>query len=192
MSDDQISLPYFAAILIILGFIARYLFFNGGGASAAQSPRSPEALLRARETAVERIQQMFPQTERRTILWDLHRNGMNIQNTTERILAGRLETPPITFQPPAPPPPNTTSASSAAALRKVEKPSQPDLITRYNLTNRITSSTATDDTVNIDSKTKAWSSNRDERQASLQKRREDMILAARRKMEAKLAKGKST
>ena len=92
MSDDQISLPYFAAILIILGFIVRYLFFNGAGTSPAQTPRSPEALLRARETAVERIQQMFPQTDRRTILWDLHRNGMNIQNTTERILAGRLET----------------------------------------------------------------------------------------------------
>lgn len=92
MSDDQISLPYFAAILIILGFIVRYLFFNGTGASPVQTPRSPEALLRARETAVERIQQMFPQTDRRTILWDLHRNGMNIQNTTERILAGRLET----------------------------------------------------------------------------------------------------
>jgi coupling of ubiquitin conjugation to ER degradation protein 1 len=33
----------------------------------------------------------------------------------------------------------------------------------------------------------AWSQNKGERQALLQKRREDMILAARRKMEAKLA-----
>lgn len=90
MSDDQISLPYFVVILIILGFIIRYLFFNG--ASPAPSSRSPEAILRARELAVERIQQMFPQAERRSILWDLQRNGGNIQNTTERILAGRLET----------------------------------------------------------------------------------------------------
>lgn len=90
MSDDQISLPYFVAILIILGFIIRYLFFHGG--STAPSSRSPEAILRARELAVETIQQMFPQADRRSILWDLQRNGGNIQNTTERILAGRLET----------------------------------------------------------------------------------------------------
>ena len=40
-------------------------------------------------------------------------------------------------------------------------------------------------------KGKAWSSSSAERQASLQKRREDMILAARRKMEAKLAAQKA-
>lgn len=91
MSDDQMSTPYFVVILVILGFIIRYLFFNAG-ATASQAPRSPEAIMRARELAVERIQQMFPQAERRSILWDLQRNGMNIQSTTERILAGRLET----------------------------------------------------------------------------------------------------
>lgn len=40
-------------------------------------------------------------------------------------------------------------------------------------------------------KSKGWSSNRDERQASLKKRRDDMILAARRKMEAKIAAEKA-
>lgn len=35
--------------------------------------------------------------------------------------------------------------------------------------------------------TKAWSNDKNERQALMQKRREEMILAARRKMEAKLA-----
>lgn len=97
MSDDQISLPYFLVILVILGLIIRYLF---GGNAAAQPTRSPEALLRTRELAVERIQQMFPQAERRSILWDLQRNGMNIQNTTERILAGRLETVRTDHPPP--------------------------------------------------------------------------------------------
>jgi coupling of ubiquitin conjugation to ER degradation protein 1 len=38
-----------------------------------------------------------------------------------------------------------------------------------------------------DKKGKAWSSNREERQISLQKRRDEMILAARKKMEAKMA-----
>jgi coupling of ubiquitin conjugation to ER degradation protein 1 len=38
-------------------------------------------------------------------------------------------------------------------------------------------------------KAKAWSADRNERQANLQRRREEMILAARRKMEA-MEKGK--
>lgn len=90
MADDQISLPYFIGILILIGFIVRYLFFNGAGSTP--SNRSSEATLRSREVAAERIQQMFPQVDRRSILWDLQRNAGNIQNTTERILAGRLET----------------------------------------------------------------------------------------------------
>lgn len=39
---------------------------------------------------------------------------------------------------------------------------------------------------------KAWSTNRDERQSLLQKRRDQMILEARRKMEAKIATEKAT
>jgi coupling of ubiquitin conjugation to ER degradation protein 1 len=91
MSDDQVSLPYLAVILVLAGLTIRYLFFSGSS-SPRPSARSPEAILRSREAAVERIQQMFPQADRRSLLWDLQRNGGNIQNTTERILAGRLET----------------------------------------------------------------------------------------------------
>lgn len=40
-------------------------------------------------------------------------------------------------------------------------------------------------------KSKGWSSNREERQASLQRRRDEMILAARKKMQAKLAADKA-
>jgi len=188
MADDQISLPYFVVILIIIGFIVRYLFFNGTGASTP-STRSPEAVWRSREVAVERIQQMFPQVERRSILWDLQRNGGSIQSTTERILAGRLETPPVTFQPPPPPNQSATSGSAATATRQPEKPAQPDLITRYNLKDKLAAESSDE---SMDKKGKGWSSNRDERQASLQRRREEMVLAARRKMEAKLATAKSS
>ena len=91
-------MPYFVVILILLGFIIRYLFFNGPGAATTMAAsRSPEAAAALREAAVQRIQQMFPQAERRTILWDLQRNGGSIQSTTERILAGRLET--VSFHP---------------------------------------------------------------------------------------------
>lgn len=89
MSNEQISLPYFLVIMVVFGLIIRYLFFGGSGPH--QPTRTAESYLRSREIAVERIQQMFPQAERRSILWDLQRNGGNIQHTTERILAGRLD-----------------------------------------------------------------------------------------------------
>ncbi|KAM0202917.1 hypothetical protein ACHAPA_000656 [Fusarium lateritium] len=185
MSDDQISLPYLMVILVVSGLIIRYLFF--GGPSPPRAARSPEAFLRSREVAVERIQQMFPQADRRSILWDLQRNGGNIQNTTERILAGRLDMPPVTFQPPPPPGQAAATGSAATATRQPEKPSQPDLITRYNLKNKLDVASQQEQ----DNKGKGWSSNKDERQASLQRRRDEMILAARRKMEAKLAAEKA-
>lgn len=45
--------------------------------------------MRAREADIERIQQMFPQVPRRSIMWDLQRNGGNVVATTERVLSGR-------------------------------------------------------------------------------------------------------
>lgn len=94
--------------------------------------------------------------------------------------------PPVTFQPPPPPGQPTAGASTASATRQADKPSQPDLITRYNLKTKIT-----EEEHEAEAKSKGWSSNRDERQASLQKRRDEMILAARRKMEAKIAAEKA-
>jgi len=114
--------------------------------------------------------------------------------TTERILSGRgLEVPPQSFQPPLPVPASSSAATSTPAQ---VKPSQPDLITRYNLkaklaeeaTNREGSeSTEEDVTSGKQKQGQAWSTNKAERQALLQRRREEMILAARRKMEAKVA-----
>ncbi|OAQ97959.1 hypothetical protein LLEC1_00521 [Akanthomyces lecanii] len=204
MANEQISLPYFVGVLVVAGLVIRYLFFSG--TTSQPTTRSPEAFLRSREAAVERIQQMFPQTDRRSILWDLQRNGGNIQSTTERILSGRMEAvstifnienyarvplltghalfaqPPVTFQPP-PPPGQSASAHGAPPTRQPDKPSQPDLITRYNLKDKLDTETQKSN----DAKGKGWSSNREERQASLQRRRDEMILAARKKMQAKMA-----
>lgn len=89
MADDQISLPYFLAILIVAGLVIRYFFFSG---VSSQPSRSPESLLRSREAALALIQEVVPQADRRSVLWDLQRNGGNIQLTTNRVLRGRLET----------------------------------------------------------------------------------------------------
>ncbi|KAI1505298.1 hypothetical protein F5X99DRAFT_368963 [Biscogniauxia marginata] len=188
MADEQVSLTSLIVIVVLGGLIIRYLFFPN--VTPTRTPRDAQSAARAREAAVERIQQMFPQVERRTILWDLQRTGGNIMATTERILAGRLETPPITFQvPPPPPSPAPTSIAQTPAPKAPVKPAEPDLITRYNLQDKIGSSKDEPETA---TKGKAWSSNREERQALLQRRRDEMILAARRKMEAKIAAGKGT
>ncbi|KAF9881816.1 cue domain containing protein [Colletotrichum karsti] len=197
MANEQISLPYLIVILLLTAFVIRFLFFSPSPPpSASVSRQSTQSVLRTREAAVERIQQMFPQVDRRTILWDLQRNGGNIQATSERILAGRMEQPPVTFQPPPPPgtSPAAASAATAAASKAAEKPTQPDLITRYKLQSKIAQQQAAEAATEAEKEksSKGWSSNRDERQTLLQKRRDEMILAARRKMEAKIAAEKAS
>ncbi|PQE15424.1 hypothetical protein CJF31_00008948 [Rutstroemia sp. NJR-2017a BVV2] len=129
---------------------------------------------------------------RRSIMWDLQRNGGNVVATTERILSGRgLENPPQSFQPPPPAQTPTSSTPTPAA-----KPAQPDLITRYNLKAKLAAqeaeAQAQAQAAAVESETKpkqggqSWSTNKGERQALLQKRREEMILAARRKMEERV------
>lgn len=95
--------------------------------------------------------------------------------------------PPITFQPP-PPPGQTTSTVTVTPGRQVEKPAQPDLITRYNLKDKV--DVADVQSEEAEKKGKGWSSNREERQTALQKRRDEMILQARRKMMARMAADK--
>ncbi|KAM7188187.1 hypothetical protein V8F33_010780 [Rhypophila sp. PSN 637] len=203
--EQQISIPSLVLIMVVGALAIRYLFFSSSGSSGAPrtGQQNREALLRSREAAAERIMQMFPQTDRRTILWDLQRTGGNIAATTERILAGRMETPPITFQPPPPPGQQNPSRNpgtpqqrvAAAATKQAEKPAQPDLITRYNLKNKLDTAEASGSDVPSaggSGKGKGgWSSNREERQSTLQKRRDEMILQARKKMEAKIAAEKA-
>src|SRR5688572_26526076 len=99
MANDQVSLPYLLGFIVVLGFVTRYLFFSSPAPRRSRDSAREANLMRMREQAVQRIQQMFPQADRRTILWDLQRNGGSIQLTSDRILAGRLETVR------APPPP---------------------------------------------------------------------------------------
>ncbi|GAP82464.1 putative cue domain-containing protein [Rosellinia necatrix] len=200
MEEEQVSFTSLILVVVLGGLAIRYLFFSSSsgapGSSAANQGRDAAATSRAREAAVDRMQQMFPQLDRRTVLWELQRSGGNIATATERVLTGRLETPPITFQPPPPPPSSTTTTPSAPQGPRAPEPApEPDLITRYKLQNRVnndgSSSETTSEPTAPGMKTKAWSSNREERQTALQRRRDDMILAARRKMEAKIAAEKA-
>ncbi|KAK4231407.1 hypothetical protein QBC38DRAFT_451423 [Podospora fimiseda] len=189
--EQQINIPSLIIILFISGVIVKYFFLSPSTSSSNGNGRrqvDPAAVMRSREAAVERIQQMFPQVDRRTILWDLQGTGGNIAATTERVLSGRLETPPITFQPP--PPPGQQSSANNNNNNNNNKipatPAQPDLITRYNLKDKLNAPIEEEKAEQGGNGKKAWSQNKEERQSLLQKRRDQMILEARRKMEAKI------
>lgn len=92
MSDQQVSLPFLLIFLVSVGLATRYFFFSGPAPPAPGAGGRDAGAARRREAAAERVLQMFPQAERRAVLWDLARNGGSVQVTCERILAGRLET----------------------------------------------------------------------------------------------------
>jgi coupling of ubiquitin conjugation to ER degradation protein 1 len=87
-SDQTIGIPQLILLIFLGGLAIRYFFFSSNTHPGSQG-RSAANNLRAREADVERIQQMFPQVSRRSIMWDLQRNGGNVVATTERILSGR-------------------------------------------------------------------------------------------------------
>jgi len=195
-SDQTVNIPQLILILVLGALAIRYFFYSSN--DSASHGRNGANNLRAREADVERIQQMFPQVSRRSIMWDLQRNGGNVVATTERILSGRgLEVPPQSFQPPLPVPTSSSTPASSAAAQA--KPLPPDLITRYNLQAKLAegaSQKAGLESAEVEAPSaggkqkqgQSWSQNKGERQALLQRRREEMILAARKKMEARLAK----
>ncbi len=91
MADQTINIPQLLLILVLGVVGIRYFFFSSSNSATRAAATTNN--VRAREADVERIQQMFPQVSRRSIMWDLQRNGGNVVATTERILSGRgLET----------------------------------------------------------------------------------------------------
>jgi coupling of ubiquitin conjugation to ER degradation protein 1 len=100
MADEQVSATTLIILAVLTGLIVRYVFFSqpattttGAGAfQRAVSPAQAAHAARIRELTAERVIQMFPHMDRRTALWELQRTGGNLAATTERILAGRMET----------------------------------------------------------------------------------------------------
>ncbi|CDM31720.1 hypothetical protein DTO013E5_2018 [Penicillium roqueforti] len=179
MTDEEPSLniPSLLTLAVVSYFVLRW-FFNRDESSAGGSRGRGRGNV-VDPAQVEQIAQMFPQLNTRDIMWDLQRNGGSVAATTERVLTGRgLETPPPSFQPPvAIPPTNIPLAQTATPVQKADAQ---DLISRYNLSAKA-ESPATESEPEKPSKS-SWSQNKEERQRILQKRRDDMILAARRKM----------
>ncbi|KAI5783884.1 hypothetical protein DFH27DRAFT_577705 [Peziza echinospora] len=165
----------------------------------ARTPR-PQDLARLNQRA-EVVHGMFPQIPLSAIKYELQRNGGSVETTTEKILAnGYLPEPPT---PPQPSTTTTTTTQRRTPQPTTTQPAQtqhPDLITRYNLTSRLASEPAAASSTSSSSSSPGpgapsssptpWSQNKAERAALHQKRRDEMILNARRRcaeLEAKRA-----
>ncbi|CAI7676879.1 unnamed protein product [Penicillium pancosmium] len=180
MHDDEPSLniPSLLTLAVVSFFVIRWFFNRDDGPAGASRPRGRGNAVDPAQ--VEQISQMFPQLSTRDIMWDLQRNGGSAAATTERILTGRgLETPPPSFQPQVAIPSTNATVPQATSTAPTKVDGQ-DLISRYNLSEKIVSEK--DAETSTASSASSWSQNKDERQRLLQKRRDEMILAARRKM----------
>ncbi|OAG04137.1 uncharacterized protein CC84DRAFT_1096050 [Paraphaeosphaeria sporulosa] len=180
MAEQTLNIPQIIVFIAVTVLIVRW-FLKPSGAGQPSSASNRAARLNPAQ--IDHLVQMFPQLDRRTVAWNLNRTGGNAQAITETLLAGgTLQQPPTSFQIP-PSRTATPSAGQRQAPRQPAKPAQPDLITRYNLASKL--GQAAESSAVETPKGKAWSQDKNERQANLQRRREEMILAARRKLEEK-------
>ena len=186
-TETSINIPQLLAVALV-GFFAIRWYLNkppgssspGSGSSSAGASRNNRAVDPAQ---ISQVSAMFPQLDRRSIAWDLHRNGGNVAGTSERILSGRgLDAPPPSFQPPLP------AQAAPTAQVPVASAGQPDLITRYGLQGRINDK-GKEAVKSEEQKRMAWTSDKAARAEGLRRRREEMVLEARRKMLEKDAAG---
>ncbi|KAE8144781.1 hypothetical protein BDV25DRAFT_166070 [Aspergillus avenaceus] len=184
MTDEEPSLNISSLLtLAVVSFFVIRWFFKRDGDAGEGTGRSRARGNVIDPAQVEQLSQMFPQLSTRDIIWDLQRNGGNVAATTERILNGRgLETPPPSFQPQINIPRASMPAAQTAATTAASKADGQDLISRYNLATKI----AAENNEATQTSASGWSQNKEERQRLLQKRRDDMILAARKRMEQKV------
>ncbi|EUC30558.1 hypothetical protein COCCADRAFT_103648 [Bipolaris zeicola 26-R-13] len=179
MAEQSINVPQVLVFIVVTFLAVRWYFSKPTPAAPGTRAAANRATPRINLAQIDQVAEMLPQLNRRDIAWDLQRNGGNIAATTERALSGRgLDTAPPSFQIPAP----RASPAPARPAAAPAKPSHPDLITRYNLSSKINE--APQAAQEEQPKSKSWSADKNERQANLQRRREEMILAARRKLEA--------
>jgi coupling of ubiquitin conjugation to ER degradation protein 1 len=183
-TETSINIPQLLAVALV-GFFAIRWYLNKPppstpGSSSNGSSSTSRANRGVDPAQIAQVSAMFPQLDRRSIAWDLHRNGGNVAGTSERILTGRgLDNPPPSFQPVLPEPavqvPTTSSARAGGAG------GQPDLITRYGLQGRI-GDKGKEAVQSEEQKRSAWTSDKAARAEGLKRRREEMVLEARRKM----------
>ncbi|EFR00012.1 hypothetical protein MGYG_03019 [Nannizzia gypsea CBS 118893] len=190
-SEPSINIPSLLTFAVVSFFVFRWFFSSR---SSSQDGGNAQGGRNRTQTVdpvqLDHLAQMFPQLTRRELMWDLQRNGGSVAATTERILTGRgLETPPPTFQPQIPAASTPTVETTSTATEQTAKQVSTNLIARYNLQSKIDNESMGESgigAISSDStilrQESAWSRDKDERQRLMQKRRDEMILTARRKM----------
>lgn len=92
MPDEEPSLniPSLLTLAVVSFFVLRWFLNRDSGSDGNRPGEAQGRRGRVVDPAqVEQISQMFPQLNRRDIMWDLQRNGGSVAATTERILTGR-------------------------------------------------------------------------------------------------------
>ncbi|EMC93350.1 hypothetical protein BAUCODRAFT_37037 [Baudoinia panamericana UAMH 10762] len=183
-SLSSINIPQILAVALV-GFFAIRWFMSKPSAPGNNASSSSRRGQQVDLTKVEQVAAMFPQLDRRTIAWDLHRNGQSVGATTERVLSGQgLDNPPPSYQPHLPSPNQQAPAVGVSAGTRKDGTRNEDLITRYGLQGRV-GGKGKEAELSEEQKRSAWSSDKAARAEGLKKRRDEMILQARRRMEAK-------
>lgn len=179
LTGTSINIPQLLAVALV-GFLAIRWLLKPSPSSAGQARSQGGRTIDV--SKINQVSAMFPQLDRRAIAWDLSRNGQNVSATTERVLAGRtLDTPPPSFQPNIPA--SAAAASSGSSRRDGAKAgNNQDLITRYGLQERVNGK-GKEREPSEEMKRNAWSSDKVSRAEGFKRRREEMVLAARRKMQ---------
>jgi coupling of ubiquitin conjugation to ER degradation protein 1 len=84
MAEQTLNIPQLLVFLAVTVLVLRWWFKPAG----ASTPTSA-ANRRPNPAQIDQLAQMFPQLDRRTIAWNLQRNGGNVQGVTETVLGGR-------------------------------------------------------------------------------------------------------
>jgi coupling of ubiquitin conjugation to ER degradation protein 1 len=87
-TEQTINLPQLL-VLTIIGFLAIRWYFSSRTPNPAAQNRSAGNANRVNPAHVEQLLQMFPQLDRRTVMWELQRNGGSVAIATEKVLSGR-------------------------------------------------------------------------------------------------------
>ncbi|CAO2652930.1 Nn.00g023410.m01.CDS01 [Neocucurbitaria sp. VM-36] len=179
MAEQSINIPQVLVFIVVTFLAVRWYFSKPTTEGTRASVTRPGSAVRINPAQIQQVAEMFPHLSTRDIAWDLQRNGGNVGATTERVLSGRdLDSAPASFNLP-----ETRRTAQPVRAAMPAKPVHPDLITRYNLSTKLAQPSQPAEEEKP--KAKSWSQDRNERQANLQRRREEMILAARRKLEEK-------
>jgi coupling of ubiquitin conjugation to ER degradation protein 1 len=89
MAEAQtISLPQILVFLVIGFLVVRWLFSSNAPAAPGAQNNTTAHGSRVNPAHVEQLMSMFPQLDRRTAIWELQRNGGNVNRIAETVLSG--------------------------------------------------------------------------------------------------------